>query len=1014
MTIRGNRRRPIALAVAAALGAGSMGWNGTPAFAQDEGLQEVTVTGSRIVRRDLSSPSPIVTVEAEAIETTANIGIEASLNELPQFVPSGTQYDTSNVTANATSSPGIASLNLRGLGANRTLVLIDGRRGQPANANLAIDVNTIPSAAIKSVEVITGGASAVYGADATAGVVNFVLRNDFEGLEIDARTGLTEMGDAGETSVSAAVGQNFADGRGNVFLGAEFARRSSAPRLGREFFDNGWADPDTLGWGLFTFDGYAPDANRPDQAVVDSLFPEYAPGSAKAGNVFFLNSDGSVFQQAGAVGYNGPLEYPWKVKRRTNGDLNGSFVDRWVTSPLERRSMFGKAEFKLTDSVTTYLQGSFASVKVNSLYAYNPAVQIWNASMPYDADHPVPDELAALLDSRPDPTANWNYERRLDYIGASWGENTNNVYQLTAGLKGTLPIRDWTWDAYYSTGQTTGNVYLGGHVSYERYKLIVTSPNYGAGFVRVGTYGQDVRCTSGLPVFDNFIPSEDCLDAITVKLKHLTELSQDIAEASVQGSLAELKAGDLRFAAGVTHRKNDFRFEPDPLTNNEAIIESAVGQFSTNNTYGQTKVSEVFLELLVPVLSELPAVKHLELELGGRYSDYNFAGNVFTWKSLVNWSVNNSLRFRGGFQRANRAPNTAELFQGGTVSTVGLATGDPCAADTTAEWGNVASNPNRLQVQALCRALIGNGTSYFDTNPGGPDGYIGPYGFFPTDNAIIAGNPNLKSEKASTWTAGFVLQSPFDHPLLRNFVVSADYYNIEITDAIAPQDILTSYQKCFNSDGASNPTYSINDPGGFCANILRDRVRGDRQAVRSPFINTGMLQTAGFDFGLSWRAALQDMGLRSVPGNFGVSVQATILDKFDTQVTPTSPIIENQGTFAEGGQFGWRLNTTLRYSVSDWNVNLMWRHLPSIHDASYARNPNTTIYGVNSYDIFDLFGGWDITGRLTVRAGVDNLFDRIPPVVGANPPLNANGGNTNAGFYDTLGRRYFIGLKARF
>jgi len=228
----------ISAAVAAAIAGSALPQR---AIAADEdALSEIVVTGSRIVRtRDLSAPSPVVTVGKDAFDNTAQTGAEAVLNTMPQFVPINTQF-TSSIQGSATSNPGAATLNLRGLGANRNLVLIDGRRGQPSDATLAIDINTIPAAAIENVEVITGGASAVYGPDAMAGVVNFVLKKNFQGLDVDLQRGSTfDHGDGAETRFNALMGMNGADGRGNVMLGVDWTKRDAALQSNRKFYVNG-------------------------------------------------------------------------------------------------------------------------------------------------------------------------------------------------------------------------------------------------------------------------------------------------------------------------------------------------------------------------------------------------------------------------------------------------------------------------------------------------------------------------------------------------------------------------------------------------------------------------------------------------------------------------------------------------------------------------------------------------------------------------------------------------------
>jgi outer membrane receptor protein involved in Fe transport len=974
-------------------------------------MAEVVVTGSHILRRDFDASSPIMTVDSHAIDNISTVGAETVLNRLPQFTPAGTQFDTGTVNGTATSSPGVATANLRGLGSNRTLVLIDGRRAQPANATLAVDINTIPTAAIKSIEVITGGASSVYGADATAGVVNFVLRDDFQGLEVNAQTGITEVGDGAESRLSAAIGKNFGDGEGNVFLGLEVARRNAAAYMGRDFYERGWKDPGTVGYGLIDQAGYAAGTNAPSQAVIDSLFPNQTPGAVSAANTFYFNTDGSPWQAQGAANYKGP--YNLSIKIGPGGNVNQSFLDRLASDPLDRYSAFGKANFKINERLTAYLQGSVSSTTVDTVYAYSPAITIWSASIPTGLQNPVPAGLAALLASRPDPTADWTLYRQFDFWGPMEGRTKTNTYQITAGLKGTLPISDWTWDAYASNGSTDGKITISHMPSYQRYQKVVGSPGYGAGLSLTGAYGQGITCTSGLAIFGG-TTSQDCFDAIDANVIQNTGLEQNIFEATLQGKAVDLPAGELRFAVGADYRGDKFRFNPGSLNASNSVLENPIGLFAVSSASGTTTVREAYAELLVPLLKDLPVVRKLELELGYRASDYNLAGNVSTYKGLFNWTPVDALRIRGGYQRANRAPNVAELFQGGTVSTVGLATGDPCAVDTVAPWGNVAANPNRAQVQALCRAIIGNNTSGFDTRPGGANAYVGPFGFFAEDNAIISGNTKLESEQASTWTLGFVLHSPSEAALARNLSLSVDFYNIKITNAIAPTDALTVYAKCLNSDGVSNPGYSLNDAGGYCALIHRDAVSGDRQSVNTPFVNTGGIKTQGTDVALNWRAALADMGLSRAPGQFSADIVMTFLDYFKTQATNGAPFLDSVGTLNQGGQYRWRSFTTLGYSFGNFDTGLTWLHLPSADPAQKVQSPTTKILGVPSYDLFGVQGSWAVTPTLALRAGVDNVLDKEPPVVGANPGVSNAMGNTMPGYYDVLGRRYYIGVKAQF
>jgi len=486
LSARGASQWLVSAAVAAALGSAAFA---PIALSAEEDLGEVVVTGSRIQRsRDLSAPSPIVTVSSEAFENTAATGLEATLNKMPQFVPGSTQF-TSSIQSGATASPGAATLNLRGLGPNRNLVLIDGRRAQPANASLVIDINTIPAAAIQSVEVITGGASAVYGPDAMAGVVNFVLKKDFQGLDIDMQTGVSQEGDGWEHRFSALAGMNSANGRGNIMVGLDWTKREGVKQRDRDFYVNGWLDPGNPSAGFIVPRGYGAGQtanNRPSQAAVNALFPTVPPGTVSNSQVIYFNNDGTPFTaDHGGLSYKGPLNnldagaFTMIKKLTGSGNLDQTFTDGFVSTPLERHSLFGRANYDIKDGLTAYVQTSYSNVVVNQRGGLPPAITVWQAPVPVNAATPIPAALASLLNSRVvDPTAAagatgpnspWSLAQVLDYNGPINTTNTNNVWQIIAGLKGDLGFRDWTWDAYVSRGDTNIIAETSGLPSLQRY-----------------------------------------------------------------------------------------------------------------------------------------------------------------------------------------------------------------------------------------------------------------------------------------------------------------------------------------------------------------------------------------------------------------------------------------------------------------------------------------------------------------------------------------------------------------
>ena len=1013
------RKKHLAMVVSAATALFTGAVSNTT-FAQDD-LEEITITGSRIARRDLSAPSPIVTVGAESFENSSTGSVESVLNQMPQFVPSSTQF-SSSIQNSATSTPGAATLNLRGLGTNRNLILIDGRRAQPSNAALVVDVNTIPASAIANVEVITGGASAVYGPDAMAGVVNFVLKNDFEGIEMDFQTGKTMEGDADENRFSTLIGMNSSDGKGNIMLGLDWTKRSPAFTKDRDFYLDGWSDPKNNSGGFVMARSFFPTAgNGPSQAAVNSLFPTLPAGTIGASSEIRFNEDGSPFVDKQGYGYKGPLNcfdgcgtYNGVVKK-ANGDLQQWFTDGYLSTPLERHSVFARGTYDITDTISAFAQANYNNIEVTQRGGIPPAITVWQApTVPRDG-RALPAALNTLLDSRATTTAPWSLFQVLDYNGPIEPVNTNNVWQMMVGLKGELMDGDWSWEAYGSRGDTNISAENFHMPSLQRYQDMVYGANFGKGKVTRadGGRGYVLTCTTGLPVFKDFEPSADCLDSIDTRLVNRSRLTQEILEANLQGGLMELPAGEVRFAAGTAYRGNTYSFMPgNPVGQ---LRDNPIGVFASAATGGKIKVSEYYGELLVPVVDEtnIPFVRNIDLELGYRYSDFSTAGGTDTYKALFTWGASDTVTMRGGIQFATRAPNIAELFTAPTQEVVPFPQQDPCAVTTLAPWGNVASNPDRLKVQNLCRAIIGNSTSQFDTQTFSITGIPGPSGFhrqnppfFPLEIALRQGNPNVAPEEGTTFTFGGVISEPFG---LENLNITVDAYRIEIKDAISPLNVATVYDGCFNSNGSSNPTYDVNN--SWCKLVRRNPVTGDREEVDTPFYNLGTLETTGVDLSVNWA---KDIGA----GVLSINSTINYLDNYEYQLAPGSKVVDATGTLDQGGLFDYLTFTRFGYSWGDYTVGLNWRHLASAGSAASATIPTTTIQGPGSYDMFNFNASYNMGENYTIRFGIDNLLDAEPELTQSNP-RGAGGGDTdsditNPGLYDLLGRRYYVGVKASF
>jgi len=592
-----------------------------------------------------------------------------------------------------------------------------------------------------------------------------------------------------------------------------------------------------------------------------------------------------------------------------------------------------------------------------------------------------------------------------------------------AGLDGVLPFRDWTWEAYVSHGETNIDDNMkSGFASVQRYGNVLNAPSngtnlnlggYGAGYMNGGispSLGASVTCTSGLPVFTaSFTPSQDCENAIGMNLNTRTQLRQDIVEATAQGGLLNLPAGELRGSLGLDYRKDYGVFTPDPDLNTNSVYETVAGNFTVAGAQGATEVKEVYGELLVPLLKDLPVIKSMNLELGERFSQYNTAGDTSTYKALLNWAPISFLTFRGGLQYAVRAPNVAELYIGSSSVAASFPYSDPCAgAITTAPWGNVASNPNRAQVQKLCGEIIGkfDPTSPYFVDPNNYGGGTGAA--FPQDNELTRGNPNLKPESAHTVTFGTVFRSPFSSPALSSMTATVDYYRINMADTIGLIDPVTVYQNCFNYNGISNPQYDPNN--SFCQLIVRQSTTGGRAYTLALYSNLGTLNTQGLDYTLNWRSALSDMFGHNLPGSLGLNVAGTWLISYKQQTAQSAAVVQLDGT---GTYFSYRTLTGLSYDVGKVNVGLQWTHLPSIENSLAASQPNTTILPTEKYDLFNLTAGYEFSERLSLRFGIDNLFNRQPPIVGAQPGVTDGAGSTNPSVYDVLGRRYYMSVRAK-
>ena len=1058
------RLTTVAAAVSAAIGLDA-GINTAMAQRADT-LEEVVVTGSRIVRRDFEANSPITTIEVERFEESSTIAIESVLNQLPHFVPAITQFDAGGIGQGVQRTPGSATVSLRGLGANRNLVLLDGRRAMPINGSMAVSVNTIPAAALQRVETITGGASSVYGADAMSGVVNFILKDNFEGVDFNTQWGSTIEGGGEEFTMSALFGTNFADGRGNIMMGIEYTERDAIDRRERDFYTSAWGDPfaDTATCTCF----YYPPAlrsqggNRWTQDALDTLYDQAPPGSV--GNALDQNTnpDGTAHTYAagGNYRYTGPMttgEFPNYIDVEGNwplmyidgvtGDLRQNIVTGQAQNPLERWSVFSRMRYDLTDNLTAFGTFMFNDSSTNSVGSPGLMLGGWRTSVPHgdgiyapslNADGttnasylpgglygvdcaptggcsksevwPMPADFNFLLASRPDPEADAELDIVTPWYPLRSSATDTTLFQLVAGVEGEIPSRNWTWEAYASYGNVRTNGRNGGIMSLERYRFVTRQPNYGTNMFYTGNplgggaFAGNASCTSGLPLLwgvngwgPESKPTQDCINAVGAKPKAYGVNTQTIAEFNLQGPITELPAGELLFALGTSYRENSMLYLADTLNHNKSILDLAAGATPVGDADGRTSTSEVYGELVVPLLAGKPGFQQLNLELGYRKSFQHPTEDIDSYKALLDWRVVDRVRLRGGRQVANRAPNIGELFQTDEQSAIFTSTGDWCSdlnpVNTLSP--NPSLNPDAAEARMLCEALMGPaGASEFYANPLRRATATG------TQFSYLSGNPNLRSERAETFTFGLVAD------VTDTIRVSLDYWDIEIIDMIAAQLPDTLYAQCMSP--ITNPNYDpLFEP---CTRIVRDKGTGENAASFVDFSNKGAIRTSGYDMQLDWG---RDLG----PGALSLNVLGSVTDSLETRPEPGDNWKEWKGTSGPTDLSGinpfvyeYRVFTTIGYTGNGWTGSVRWRHLASIEADGNLNNPGR-FTPAGAYDMVDVAGRYDLRDNIQLRFGIDNFFDRDPELVFPDARTGYNGrGETEENFYDILGRRYYIGF----
>lgn len=969
-------------------------------------VSEIVVTGSRIRVRDTTGTSPIVTVGAEQLEEIGSASIETYLNSLPQLSPSLTK------TNNNPSSGGAAFLDLRQLGSSRGLTLVNGRRLVPGSSNGAVDISILPSGLMDRVEIITGGASAVYGADAVSGVVNFMLKDDFEGVQFSTQYGISGENDGKEIQYSLMAGGEIAGGRGHVTFAASHNTRDGIQQSERDIsrtaeycFNDGTCVPNgsgTTGDGTFSI---APAATEAQLDIYRGYFAGLGMDAVTQANLIYagqrlgFNPDGSLFVAGagdGTWGYNGPNTQGWNPDEMFLYDFNPVNL---LQSPYERTNFYTTLKYDLNDHVEFYGDVLYSTYSSSNALAESPAsfaIPISTGTLNSD----VRDLLDAALPTPTSGEKSITLARRTNELGPRVYNYDTDAYQASAGLRGdftTFHDKQWSWDLYGSYGKYESAQEYGGFPEGNRIRAALAGCPTGSPLGPVGSTGAPSTCVPLNPFGAGNITQEQ-VDYIMAKGQvQRTTIEQKNVVASLTGDLFELPAGNVGFAVGLEYRAIDYSDVPPEGVQTGSLL----GGNSAGPVHGGYDVKEVFAELRVPVLADKPFAHYLGLEGGYRYSDYSTGQQTDTWKAGGEWAPTEWLRFRALQQRAVRAPSVGELFSTRQESYPGVTTGnlDPCDKDSAARTGEHAA-----QVLALCQAQSSQITATWDS--------VGTQ-----YRTFSGGNENLSPETADSTTIGVVFRTPSNTPAwLSPLTVTVDYFDIEIEDVISSIGFSTSLSRCFDAD--FNPDFSNSNV--YCQNLNRDTETGYltntglNGFIGATNANLATFKASGVDLAVNWNVVLADYGMPAWTGRLGIATQGTWYENQQFQSDAASPISDNfVGTIGDGTPGAttlpeYKFNTRFSWNWEDFSASLRWVFIDSVTDPG-ADVEAGDIGEVEAYNYFYLSGAWQVNETIELFGGVDNLFDKEAPRYASGFQFQ-----TDPSTYDVIGRYFYIGARARF
>jgi len=933
----------------------------SPVATPAEGNSPIIVTGTRIVSDGFSQPTPTTVVSADDFQASPTSNIADFVNELPAL--SGTVTPS---VANASTSAGSAGqnfLDLRGLDASRTLVLLDGRRVVPTATSGSTDINNIPSELVSRVDVVTGGASAAYGSDAVAGVVNFVLDTDYTGIKGNVEGGISSRGDGETLKSSLSFGAQIGE-RLHVLLSGMASYSAEI-----DFFDREKRKWNT-GTRKLANPAYISQVETPDIPALLTYDNVNNSLSAAGGLITSGPARGIQFGEGGV-----PSQFDFGTPIIGSFMVGGQYGDTAdqasFIAGVRMYTAFGRADYDITDSITAFAQFNYG----NSLGTGSgaPERRFGNVSIKSDNAF-LPDDIRELAcgDAAPNTecfrfgTDNADLARSYDSkrkMALGGGRNwiRRETYIGTVGLDGDFSS-NWRWNLYYQFGRSDVNQQLRNNqilANYDQAVDAVFAPD-GSIVCRSTLTDPDNGCEP-LNLFGVGVASQAAKDYVLGTSKQITRLTQQVAEATVQGDLLDLWAGPLAVAFGAGYRKEEVETPyTDPLSAQGGRVFFAANYQPTEGSYD---VKELFGEIALPLARDIPFVQALDLNAALRMTDYSTSGTVFTYKLGGTYRPIDDILIRATWSRDIRAPNLNELFSGGT-------TGFAPATDPL--HGNTAISVPQATV----------------------------------------GNPNLTPEIAKSLGIGAVYQPGW----LPGFSASVDYFHIDLNDAISVIGLQQELDLCASGARPDFCELITRGPGVTGGVEVPDAVLS---AIVAP-VNIASVTTSGFDIELAYRQHLSDI-VEGWDGTLNLRAVGTNVIEFISD-NGLGTVHDSAGETGQprSGLPDWRWKTSLGYSNGPLDLTLYWRHIsPGVYSTSFFDNSagpltsdNNHVDGADYIDLsiqYSLFGDDD---SVKLTAAVRNLFDQDPPTVAHTASYLYT--PYNPSLFDGIGRYFNLGISFDF